>query len=255
MVLSWSRREAIVWARSRDALSWQSCHTGCFARLGGVPAAVRVDNERTAVVRGAGAWGTINAAYRRYATVLRFHVDACAPRQPQAKGKVERRVRDQRRGDRPCWARASRTSQRCRPGPTAAGGAGARAALPGERDERGGGLGAGAGAADAAAGAAARAVRRRGDAAGRARRPGVLRRPAIQRAVPADWRDGRGAWRRRGGADPQGLRRSGAASTRDGAAAGASIRSTTTGRTRSGCSRHRRWGGWAVGCRSWPRRR
>jgi hypothetical protein len=32
-----------------------------------------VDNERTAVVRGAGAWGTINVAYRRYATVLRFH--------------------------------------------------------------------------------------------------------------------------------------------------------------------------------------
>src|SRR3982751_6991012 len=28
MVLSWSRREAIVWARSRDALAWQSCHTG-----------------------------------------------------------------------------------------------------------------------------------------------------------------------------------------------------------------------------------
>src|SRR5215212_8116700 len=27
---------------------------------------------------------------------MRFHVDACAPRQPQAKGKVERRVRDQR---------------------------------------------------------------------------------------------------------------------------------------------------------------
>ena len=42
MVLSWSRREAIVWSRSRDALAWQSCHTGCFARLGGVPAAVRV---------------------------------------------------------------------------------------------------------------------------------------------------------------------------------------------------------------------
>jgi transposase len=73
MVLSWSRREAIVWSRSRDALAWQSCHTSCFARLGGVPAAVRVDNERTAVVRGAGAWGTINVAYRRYATVLRFH--------------------------------------------------------------------------------------------------------------------------------------------------------------------------------------
>src|SRR5215204_3416691 len=59
MVLSWSRREAIVWARSRDELSWQTCHTGCFSRLGGVPATVRVDDEKTAVVRGAGAWGTI----------------------------------------------------------------------------------------------------------------------------------------------------------------------------------------------------
>jgi transposase len=96
MVLSWSRREAIVWARARDALSWQTCHTGCFARLGGVAATVRVDNEKTAVVRGAGAWGTIHAAYRRYATAPRFHVDACPPRQPRAKGEVERRVRDQR---------------------------------------------------------------------------------------------------------------------------------------------------------------
>jgi hypothetical protein len=38
----------------------------------------------------------VKPTYRRYATVLHFHVDACQPRQPQAKGKVERRVRDQR---------------------------------------------------------------------------------------------------------------------------------------------------------------
>jgi len=62
MVLSWSRQEAIVWARSKDMLSWLGCHTACFARLGGVPATVRVDNEKTAIVRGAGAWGTINRA-------------------------------------------------------------------------------------------------------------------------------------------------------------------------------------------------
>ncbi len=96
MVLSWSRREAVVWARNKDMLSWLACHTAGFERLGGVPATVRVDNEKTAVVRGAGAWGTINRTYRRYARQLQFHVDACAPRQPQAKGKVERRVRDQR---------------------------------------------------------------------------------------------------------------------------------------------------------------
>jgi transposase len=96
MVLSWSRQEAIVWARSRDMLAWLGCHTACFSRLGGVPATLRVDNEKTAVARGAGSWGTINPTYRRYAGLMKFHVDACAPRQPQRKGKVERRVRDQR---------------------------------------------------------------------------------------------------------------------------------------------------------------
>ena len=96
MVLSWSRKAAIVWSETKDMLAWLGCQTACFARLGGVPATVRIDNEKTAMARGAGAWGTVNPTYRRYATVLHFHVDACPPRQPRAKGKVERRVRDQR---------------------------------------------------------------------------------------------------------------------------------------------------------------
>jgi len=96
MALSHSRKDAIVWAYSKDMLSWLECHTACFVRLGGVPATVRIDNEKTAIAVGAGAWGVINPTYRRYARVLRFHVDACAPRQPQQKGKIERRVRDHR---------------------------------------------------------------------------------------------------------------------------------------------------------------
>jgi len=96
MVLSWSRKAAIVWSETKDMLAWLACHTACFRRIGGVPATVRIDNEKTAMARGAGAWGTVNPSYRRYATVLHFHVDACPPRQPQSKGKVERRVRDQR---------------------------------------------------------------------------------------------------------------------------------------------------------------
>jgi transposase len=96
MVLSHSRKDAIVWSEGKDMLAWLSCHSEAFRRLGGVPATVRIDNEKTAVVRGAGAWGVINPTYRRYATTLRFHVDACPPRQPQCKGKIERRVRDQR---------------------------------------------------------------------------------------------------------------------------------------------------------------
>jgi transposase len=106
MVLSHSRHEAVVWSLGKDQLAWLDCHTQAFKRLGGVTATVRVDNEKTAIVRGAGAWGTINTSYRRYAAVMRFHVDACAPRQPQAKGKVERQIRSQRFSADPstmCW--------------------------------------------------------------------------------------------------------------------------------------------------------
>jgi transposase len=101
MVLSHSCFEAIVWSRRKDQLSWQHCHTEAFKRVGGVAATLRIDNEKTAVVHGAGCWGTLNPSYRRYALMMRFHIDACAPRQPQTKGKVERRVRDQRAGQDP----------------------------------------------------------------------------------------------------------------------------------------------------------
>jgi hypothetical protein len=51
-----------------------------------------MDNPKTAIVRGAGPWGEINAAYRSYARAVGFHVDACLPRAPEDKGKVESRV-------------------------------------------------------------------------------------------------------------------------------------------------------------------
>jgi len=94
--LSFSRQDALVWSERKDQLSWHHVHNDALRRLEGVPATLRVDNEKTAVVRGAGAWGRINPAYRRYATCVRFHVDACAPRAPQAKGKIERRIRGHR---------------------------------------------------------------------------------------------------------------------------------------------------------------
>jgi hypothetical protein len=77
-------------------LSWQACQIACLQRLGGVPAVLRIDNVKTAIAKGAGAWGVINETYRRFAVQLKFHVDACQPRHPQGKGKVERHVRDLR---------------------------------------------------------------------------------------------------------------------------------------------------------------
>jgi hypothetical protein len=95
--LSFSRYGTLIWSLRKDQLAWHHVHNESFRRIGGVPATVRVDNEKTAVSRGAGAWGEINPDYRRYAVAIRFHVDACPPRSPQCKGKVERRIRDQRR--------------------------------------------------------------------------------------------------------------------------------------------------------------
>jgi transposase len=96
VTLSWSRKRAIIWARSKDMLSWQACQTASFQRLGGVPAVLRIDNVKTAIAKGAGAWGVINQTYRGFATQFKFHIDACQPRHPQGKGKVERHVRDLR---------------------------------------------------------------------------------------------------------------------------------------------------------------
>lgn len=96
VTLSWSRKRAVVWARAKDMLSWQACQIACLQRLGGVPAVLRIDNVKTAIARGAGAWGVINETYRRFAVQLKFHVDACQPRHPRGKGKVERHVRDLR---------------------------------------------------------------------------------------------------------------------------------------------------------------
>jgi hypothetical protein len=93
MVLSHCRMPAVTWSRSEDQLSWLSCHNAAFRRLGGIPAVNRIDNLKTGISRGAGAWGTINPTYRTYAETVGFHVDACPPRAGNAKGKVEAKVR------------------------------------------------------------------------------------------------------------------------------------------------------------------
>jgi transposase len=93
MVLSHSRKPAIVWSRSQDQLSWLECHNESYGRLLGVAAVNRIDNVKTAIVSGAGGWGVIHPLYRAYARAVGFHIDACRPGQAQEKGKVEAKVR------------------------------------------------------------------------------------------------------------------------------------------------------------------
>lgn len=92
LVLSHSRKEELIWCRRMDQLAWQHAHTEAFRRLGGIPAVVRIDNLKTGIGQGAGPWGEVNAAYLSYAKGLGFHIDACLPRCPEDKGKVENKV-------------------------------------------------------------------------------------------------------------------------------------------------------------------
>ena len=86
-----------MWSPRKDLMSWLHVHNVAFRALGGIPATVRVDNTKTAVSRGAGPWGELNPGYRRYARSVRFHIDACLPRSPEHKGKVERDILDRQR--------------------------------------------------------------------------------------------------------------------------------------------------------------
>jgi transposase len=92
MCLSHSRMVAVIWRTSKEQLSWLASHNEAFKRLGGVAAVNRIDNVKTAIAQGAGSWGIINQVYRAYAKAVGFHIDACQPRSPNAKGKVEAKV-------------------------------------------------------------------------------------------------------------------------------------------------------------------
>lgn len=93
MVLSHSRKPAMVWSRDKGLLSWLWCHNAAYERLAGIAAVNRIDNVKTALAAGAGPSGVLHPAYRAYARAVGFHVDACAPGAAEAKGKVEAKVR------------------------------------------------------------------------------------------------------------------------------------------------------------------
>jgi transposase len=92
MTLSHSRKTAVIWSDSMNQLAWHHVHNEAFKRLGGIAAVNRIDNLKTGVASGSGVWGTINTSYSAYARTMGFHVDPHEARQPQQKGKVERRV-------------------------------------------------------------------------------------------------------------------------------------------------------------------
>jgi len=94
IVLSHSRMWSVIWSHQQDLLSWIECHNNAITFLGGVPTYLRIDNLKTGVISGAGAWATLNQGYESYAKQVGFVINPCRVRTPSDKGKVERRGRD-----------------------------------------------------------------------------------------------------------------------------------------------------------------
>ena len=81
-----------------DQLHWHHAHNEAFRRIGGVPAVLRIDNLKTGDCPAGpdrGARSTRRTAST--ASAVGFHIDACLPRSPEHKGKVESKVRFVRR--------------------------------------------------------------------------------------------------------------------------------------------------------------
>ena len=140
MVLSHSRKEAVVWSRSMDQLAWHHVHNEAYRRLGGVAAVNRIDNLKTGIARGCGAWG------RDQRAVPRLRPDDGLPRRclrgPLARtegedGATRRRLQGPGRPG-PAVRRPGRAPVVDRRGP---GGPRDQADLPGDRPVGGGELG------------------------------------------------------------------------------------------------------------------
>jgi transposase len=94
MPLSHARFTTMRFYPDATMLSWLDAHNRAFEAFGGVPLTVRIDNLKTGVKRGAGAWAELNDTYEAYASELGFVVDPARPAKGSDKGKVERRVQD-----------------------------------------------------------------------------------------------------------------------------------------------------------------
>lgn len=92
-VLSHSRGRFCWVSREANQLAWHTGHLALFARYGGVPLWVRIDNLKTGVASGAGPTAVINASYRVFARECGFEVDPCRAAMGSDKAKAERGVR------------------------------------------------------------------------------------------------------------------------------------------------------------------
>ncbi len=89
-VLCHSRRKVFEARERADVHALMDAHVATFARLGGVPAACKYDNQKAVVLGWEGSKPVYNPRFLAFATYYGFRPIACRPRRPNDKAKVER---------------------------------------------------------------------------------------------------------------------------------------------------------------------
>lgn len=94
MVLSYSRDPFCRYTTSMDLASFWGAHREAFDHFGGVPATIVYDRTKTVVRRhlGRGEATPLHPEAIAFASHYGFAIHLCAPRRPQAKGRVEKVV-------------------------------------------------------------------------------------------------------------------------------------------------------------------
>jgi hypothetical protein len=93
MTLCFSRHQyaEVVWDQS--VATWLSCHRRALQWFNGVPARLIIDNAKCAITRASTRDPEVQRAYGECAEGDGFKIDACPPREPQLKGRVEAGVK------------------------------------------------------------------------------------------------------------------------------------------------------------------
>jgi hypothetical protein len=89
MTLCWSRHQYAELVLDQKVETWLSCHRHAFEWFNSVPKRVIIDNAKCAITRACTRDPEVQRAYAECAEGYGFKIDACPPRQPQLKGRVE----------------------------------------------------------------------------------------------------------------------------------------------------------------------
>ena len=93
MTLAWSRHQYAELVTDQKTETWLGCHRRAFEWFGGVPGKVTVDNAKCAITRACYHDPIVQRAYADCAEAYGFLIDACPPRDPKKKGRVEAGVK------------------------------------------------------------------------------------------------------------------------------------------------------------------